>query len=1333
MSFGNVNDSNNRVHLYTSSINNNFSSVGDQERFGDRETSHYVIVYLGWEAIEYNINISLNNFGNGIYNYGSADAGYQTVLDQTYNLRPDTIIAYTTNATNYLTFTIKFDSLFSEALTTRSYGGRRYSLSELMIYLTGYKLTSLNTNTNKTDPNNVAVVTYTGGIGICNQTLTLSYETFQKVFYQKIITSGNDKFSNIYSLYDNFKEVGSDYIQIRNFKETNDNNVITLFAGYEINRYTVTAENAEDNININTGYYKLINLLNSTTFAQSQSQTIDFYSDEHIVIVPKTSGYYLSKINLEYTSTSDGRRYYAVFNIDYQSSSRSLLISSVQIIDAETGAVIETIYSNEIPSMNINYVFDSITLTSYGYNTNPVVFDPDMINETVQWEGWPGDVFYSVLTIGNVKTNISVSFEYAIQEYETNIYINISSDGKINIDSDSNIYSHEIHEYGTPISEIANEWDNILSGSNIRKVGWFEVIFDEDGGYTTQPVAVDDPANIINREIHLVCSYITDDGEDSKRVIFYTWQGGVDGNYVEYANNSVYVLRSTSYEYDADSDDTISSSKHGYIYNNGVWGWTAGYEANANNFTNYQTEGDKLLYANLQRLPSSSIGSWYPDSEFICYVVLRQDDLSALGDYDFISAFATSGNYIRVTNYYIENGITYVNAEVVNGETGNVVKDNLKLEVLSTTTKIDENVYALQAYSQLSFTISKDENYENENFEYDSSNGNLTINVDDYLSTVNYFEVDGNNVTYYSSVNGDYVQLVVLNAVQYETYLYARSTGSSIATALETVLQTYKDIEVVNLEQTATAGSYILNMVGESYVFMFYYRHGSSSSIVTVCDTYMSNTSNKLNYYPTSNSVSFTTSSVSVYTTTTESETLVSININQMNTNYTDETGAIYNRNDMLFVLLNAQMLNNYFTNFSSMTKEQALEKLFEDNPDLTYSSETTYTVTSNTYIIAFYKSGDRIVKVTSNYAYINNSNHSRTIIYIRDLMFTESISSDSVSNITETTFNFTLDINSMFTTKYDYLTGINYNIDDYNLHFVVFNGSQFKTLTDYVANGFMNINTALKNALASSENYSSNMIASKSAQTIAFNNLLVNTDYYILAYYIDANNNIAVISANVLMINYSTDSGIFNFDVTTLSNNFGFTISSIIAQQVNGVGQISFDIEKMNSIYFNYIDKSELNTNNIRFVEVSAEELEIFAEYYNNGAEIVYNDMTNVYDNLTFEEALELTLYYYRQKGVTGNNTFEFNLASGNYSIEEAINRTNVIQPDYISTLSLPDPETTAVETHYIIAIYLNDDGKIFNKVSNNIVKVDYAKNENGQITLFEQSVVSISSIFGK
>ena len=124
---------------------------------------------------------------------------------------------------------------------------------------------------------------------------------------------------------------------------------------------------------------------------------------------------------------------------------------------------------------------------------------------------------------------------------------------------------------------------------------------------------------------------------------------------------------------------------------------------------------------------------------------------------------------------------------------------------------------------------------------------------------------------------------------------------------------------------------------------------------------------------------------------------------------------------------------------------------------------------------------------------------------------------------------------------------------------------------------------------------------------------------------------------------------------------------------------------------------------------------------------------MTNVYDNLTFEEALELTLYYYRQKGVTGNNTFEFNLASGNYSIEEAINRTNVIQPDYISTLSLPDPETTAVETHYIIAIYLNDDGKIFNKVSNNIVKVDYAKNENGQITVFEQSVVSISSIFGK
>ena len=452
-----------------------------------------------------------------------------------------------------------------------------------------------------------------------------------------------------------------------------------------------------------------------------------------------------------------------------------------------------------------------------------------------------------------------------------------------------------------------------------------------------------------------------------------------------------------------------------------------------------------------------------------------------------------------------------------------------------------------------------------------------------------------------------------------------------------------------------------------------------------------------------------------------------------MNTSYTDEFGNVYNRNNLMFVLLNATQLNTYFANYSTMTKEQALEKLlFEDYPSLTYSSGTSYTVSSNTYIIAFYMSGGSVVKVTSNYAYINNSNNSCTIVYIRDLMFTDDLSPDNVTNVTDTTYDLTIELDTMFTTKYDYLTGIEYNINDYNLYFVVFNGSQFKKVTDYVANGLMSISTAIANALTNSDDYTMRIIAGLSAQSVMFEGLLVDTDYYIVAYYMDSTNrNINVVSTNVLANSYISTTGVFNFRITTLSNNFSFTIASIISQEGDGVGIVSFDIEQMNSTYYNYSNNVEYDDERIIFVEMTEEELQVLKDYYNNGAYIEYILNSHTYNNLTLEEALELTLYYYRLRDGGGNTTFEFYLASGDYTIQQAINMAPALNVDQIlGQLELPEPETASVETHYVIAIYLNSDGRTFDKVSSNIVRIDYTKYESGQ-TEFTQSLLSISSLF--
>ena len=115
-----------------------------------------------------------------------------------------------------------------------------------------------------------------------------------------------------------------------------------------------------------------------------------------------------------------------------------------------------------------------------------------------------------------------------------------------------------------------------------------------------------------------------------------------------------------------------------------------------------------------------------------------------------INELVNQNVYARVTNYYSDNETLYADIEFVG--TGKIAGSTVnKIEVLSTSTKINQNLYVLQGYSSIKFEIDTVENpegsdnYINENFVLDAASNNLTINKN-YLDTVTFFDIDSSQV-----------------------------------------------------------------------------------------------------------------------------------------------------------------------------------------------------------------------------------------------------------------------------------------------------------------------------------------------------------------------------------------------------------------------------------------------------------------------------------------------------------------------------------------------------------------------------------------------------------
>ena len=1366
-------------YLYTTSIHGAYSESGILEKFGDGfDTStddwhedHYVVLYVGWKAIEYTINISLNTVlpnGTTMRNFGSRDSGYTLTLDNVatpFRLDNDTVLAYTSFKSININFKLAFDSYFDDAVTV--YQGSYYKLDDLLISLTGYRFNSLNTHYDSQNALNTKVVIE----GITQSDVLLNGTLFTKLYYEKV-TYGTNTIPDVQinRLSDSIAE-GSQSIVITNpyGDNVNDLNSFTLFAGYDINIYDITANNSDNAVGGISGVYELVNEQNSTkNFTAPAVQRVEFGLTENVVAIPITSGYFTSKATLKFINPSDGKNYKLDLILKFNSAKRITEISNFELYvynaskqnyELAASGVADSLKSyiiynddngrtqtiskdSESTTLAMDYIFSSLKIINSEYTANTIT----LCGQTVTFDQKKDDTYYSILVLDSIKTDIDISFEYAIQQFTTTVLITIS-DGT----STNNFKSTEVHDYGTKVIDITTTWDRKLNATSFIQLGWYYYYMEGSNRILEE---ISDRDVVINNDTHLCCAYKPDDNTNSKKVVFYNWDETND-HYKEYDGNSNYILQGISYEFDPNSGNALNPSYIGYIYDNGTWKWSSDADDRSQFFGDFKTDGDVLKYAKLKNVPS--IGSWYPGSQFICYVAFTDEDIKNLCNtynlrdedgnlkYQYMSQITEQNVYMKVTNYYTEGGKNYV--DIIFEGTGELATiDNgapariSKLNVLSTSTEISGNIYALQAYATLEFTIDKDDNF----FNITDSN-TLDVAAKDYAETVTFFEVENNNVSYYSKSNID-IMMVVLNSLQYESYMYSRSLNTTPATALYSVINTF------GLTPTAISindSSVSVPFADGNYVFLFYYKYDSKqgtvnkSTIITVCDIYLANNAGALEYYPITNNVSFSERSVES-SMDIEGNTLVRVNKSLMNTSYTDANENVYTSENLKFIMFTEAQINEYFELFASLnSKEKALLQMITDNKYLSISDDSSFNVSQNIYILGFYcESNDggitRIVKATSNYIYVINSSNSHKIIYIRDLMFSESTAENSNVVVGETMFSFEIDTNSMFTTKYDYKTNTEYNINsaEFKLRFIAFNGTEFKNYTDDIMNGLYTDIEALAKAIANSA-YTSITSTDYNLTRLSLSTADTTAKSYIIAFYTDSSNNVRVVSANILEISYNKDTGILTSRVNTLTNDISFTLASMNITGSGSTRTVTINRDYFNSNYYDYSSNTLIASTSYKFIYLSDAEINAFKDFYTNGATILYGTQSKTYTNLTLEESLMLTIYYYRNIGNNAINTLLDRLTRDSGTVKEIIsNIQSVIIPTYLTSYTIDATTDTTTRddngnySHNLIAYAIGTDGKVIDKISSNFVNITYRKDNSNNITEFETSIKSIGSL---
>ena len=1427
-------ESTDTVCLYGTSIAN-INSVGSREVLGDGfaagkkvseflTESHYITVYVGWEAKEYTINISLNNNDTARFNnYGNNDAGYALVFGSLDPVRLDNnaILAYVGDSSTLVKYKVKFDDMLPTAITY--YASQPFTLNGFKINLTGYTYQTLNTHFNSQyyageNSNNTTVVKN----GVC-QEIQLNKTLFGMLYYQQVVGEGitvQKELSDSILITNATISVNS----ISFYGDASIQDTFTLFAGYSINQYNVTVKN--DSSSPVDGVYSMINNENvSLDFTTEKSQNLKFYTTEYIIATTRgfedpaeranRQGYFLSKMQIYFTSSYNGARYRFDLYLEFNSAKRITEIKTfaVYVYNAQSGqytsvatgtvstdplkyhlsyAYITELdredyrytsesYPASVPvnerdvKIAIDYVFNSIKVTPVAYGQTVI---PEVAGRTdISYSLMPQDTAYSIIQIDNVKSNLEIVCSYALQTFDVAVEI-IISDGTAESDSTQNIAETKPFTYGTIISDVTSVWDTRLSAS-FEHTGWYKVNIIGDQASET---VLEDFTTLINENLTLKSYYKLSSSDKTKKVVFYHWSGEEDGHYVEYANNENYVLQGIKM-YLSEDKTTYITEHLGYQYENGEWTWVNGSQGfnyfviDANAHVTGEN-GPKIEYGRLKQIPS--INSWYPDSQFICYVAFTNEHLDEINDlcgtnYIYFNQITEQNVYFRVTNYYSDGTVDIVMEGAVDAG-GNPI--NVELEgvpVLSTTTPISQTIYAVQTYAIMNFTIEDESDFRLSNVSGsgNSYEGTLTIDVQDYLDTVTFFEVLNNTVVYYAK-DTEKVKMITLNQTEYDAYLYSRAAGATPETALYNVISKYKrgsdPLASFVKELDPSQATYTQAIKSNEYVFLFYYKKGTTTDIITVCDTYFTaqttdfgGVQTALEFYPTSNNVRFNADTISV--SRTETETTVDINRENMRSSFVDKNGIVYGTNDLRFAVLNDVELNEFLTLVQNNTnKETTLYNVMN-----TAIADTRFEIDGDVYIFAFYykKNADGstdtsvIARMACNYIYINFETTTNRLIYISDLMFTSTLvdylMDESYTYPTnETGYDVKVDYNKMFTTMTDYSTGTQY--DTANLRLIAFSGSQMRLFADDVMNGISHVDDhgevqnmtaalALQIALARTDGYTA------ISTTDQVGMLTFGVKYYILAYFVDGSGNVAGVSVNMLEVFHSEE--LTDVKLTTLANALGFTIKSISTTKTSATtADISINTNYINKTFMDYASQVQVDESRIRYIHLTRGEVDAIKQYYIDsrtshtdpdthetylGLRIKYGGNQRDFRNLSLEQAFELVIYYYRNLTNTNSNPFKDQLVNNTDSLDK------IIAGGYLPTSLYPissttykiDTSTDEVEMngvtgmydHYMIAFVINPDGVTVDKVASNYLHIEYAKS-GSTITTINTSVITLETL---
>ena len=1313
-----ISSSTNRCYLYSEPTRSDkLDEDVEFEAYGDNEANHYIVIYVFWTAIEYDITVAMNN--SGLYNFNQVDSGYKVKLNQNIIDMPKNSTVLNNgifSQPNYITFAVKFDSRISSAVY------RNITINYMTLMATGYTYTGLNTNPDKSLGEDLNL-SLEGNI--------LNEDLFYKLFIYSYST-GDDGSLNEYKTELGLSfELNEEDLTITRNDDIYSQKTFSLYAQYEINKYTISIQDL-DSSDYGKGLYKLINSkeydnsITDLSEGKVENLNVEFFSNEYAIMLPSSGGKYVSKIYLSYTTDFDATQRILSFTLSLDQTTHIL-----------------TFEGNKTDYEALNYVFNGLELICGEYSNNVFNINDGTISTTINYADFVGGYSYLALKFTNIKTNIKIACEYSTQQYEVNIKKVVIND--ITDPTDPTGVATVFVDYGQyTLSDIMTLYtDQEYETSPV----WF---YNE--AVAGNEIPTGDYTKYITHALVLVARYNLSDSFESKSVKFYTWNDGAS-SYKLYDSGKDYIFQGISVSVNIlDNSTTINHYGAMKTLNGSNYSWTWADSPKSNfSFKFNASDSDWLdsggipqtnkyssIYAaRLKSIPQLNFA--YGETFAVGYICLNAEQL--LSKINSVLSENEKYTYSTILNVFEEN-IYWSVLDIVDdvaqikfmGDSSSKLYGKIiQAPILTTETEIQSNVYAIQAYSDVSFSITEDARQF-----FTTTEDTLNVEVKNFQDTISYFEPNSDVIKYY---NKNELRYVVLNESEFNAYNYYRSLGLSIETALSKVIENF-NITSAKIQSSIDISS--------GYVFFYFNKMPDYDvhSIVAVCENFIKKNASAIEFYPTSNRFSFTEISISSSTNTVDNKEEISIIINKnlMNTDYEtgstkDTNGSIYGKSNLRFTMLNTNQILDFVASASKVTY------LTSNIENLTIDTTGTFRkINKDSFIVAFLvDENETIISVAPNFIYVNTSDYVYKLIYISDLMFLDNKVDNSLVIADGKLIYSNINSNMMIKGNIDADNGMDIQKNN-PIYYAVIPAQIFEKIANEVFYELSSTNQILKEFILANEGSTIHVLKTNTDSVnfaIDYASFEENV-YYIVPFY---SNNPVLGSAtyfhfglNFLKLDLSDSTLTRKTSVGFFSNKLRFKYSSVGTGLYNDTFTISIDVDDLDNKLFNY-SSNQFESNNLSFISLTVNEIQSFANIYSksNSTELYqfsYNDVTYYLKDFNIEQTIEYVLYALKYP----NSAQTRNLLTTITNAAEIIDEKKVISGELFSkTVKEYDVESIGLleenslnvnnsvgNNGYIIGLVIDNlNNKTIHKVTTNFVR--YEVRENNRIVTSLSTILNI------